>query len=190
MARLGVPAELVIVSTTGDRDRTSAIHAIGGNGVFVKEVQEALRRGDADVAVHSAKDLPAVTPEDLVIGAVPERLASFERKIAMLRTYLRGDVVRRGDVASRIEWLHLMPGLPPVPLELVPSGPRVAAIAARYADRISFAVGADPEYVAGFIAAALPGIEPALRSGLWSARRTGCWVAHDVARADRASASG
>ena len=73
VARLGVPAELVIVTTTGDRDRTSAIHAIGGTGVFVKEVQEAVRRGDADVAVHSAKDLPALTPDDLVIGAVPER---------------------------------------------------------------------------------------------------------------------
>src|SRR5690242_17193803 len=82
------------------------------------------------------------------LGTAPERLASFEEKIAMLRTYLRGDAVRRGDVESRIDWLRFLPGLAPVPLELVPSGPRVTRIAARHADRISFAVGADPEYVA------------------------------------------
>ncbi len=107
------------------------------------------------------------------IGTAPERLVSFEHKVAMIRGYLRGDVVPRGDVASRIEWLRLMPGLPPVPLELVPSGPRVARIAARYADRISFAVGADPEYIAGFIAdakahAAAAGRDPStIRFGAW-----------------------
>lgn len=107
------------------------------------------------------------------MGAVPERLATFERKIASLRTYLRGDVVRRGDVESRIEWLRLMPGLPSVPLELVPSGPLVTQIAARFADRISFAVGADPEYVAGFVAdakkhAAAAGRDPSsIRFGAW-----------------------
>ena len=52
------PAELVVVSTRGDRDTASTIHALGGTGVFVKEVQDAVLRGDADVAVHSAKDLP------------------------------------------------------------------------------------------------------------------------------------
>jgi len=107
------------------------------------------------------------------MGTVPERLASFEQKIADLRAYLRGEVVQRGSVASRIEWLRLMPGLPPVPLELVPSGPRVTQIAARFADRISFAVGADPEYVAGFIAeakahAAAAGRDPSsIRFGVW-----------------------
>lgn len=108
------------------------------------------------------------------MGTVPERLASFEQKIAALRTYLRGGVVQRGDVASRIEWLRLMPGLPPVPLELVPSGPRVTRIAARFADRISFAVGADPEYVAGFMAEAKAQAEAAGRDP--SAIRFGAWV--------------
>ena len=50
----------MVVTTTGDRAPTSPIHAIGGTGVFVKEVQEAVLDGRADVAVHSAKDLPAV----------------------------------------------------------------------------------------------------------------------------------
>ena len=67
--RLGAPTELVVVSTRGDRDTASTIHALGGTGVFVKEVQDAVLRGDADLAVHSAKDLPAETPD----GSGPRR---------------------------------------------------------------------------------------------------------------------
>ena len=73
VARLGVDAELVVVTTTGDRDQRADLHSIGGTGVFVKEVQEAVLDGRADLAVHSAKDLPSATPEGLVLAAVPER---------------------------------------------------------------------------------------------------------------------
>jgi hydroxymethylbilane synthase len=72
-ARLGEPVEYVVISTTGDRDQRSDLHAIGGTGVFVKEVQQAVIEGRADLAVHSAKDLPSTTPPELVLGAVPER---------------------------------------------------------------------------------------------------------------------
>lgn len=65
--------ELVIISTAGDRDLASSLADIGGKGVFVKEVQAAVLSGEADVAVHSAKDLPAQTPEGLTIGAVLKR---------------------------------------------------------------------------------------------------------------------
>jgi hydroxymethylbilane synthase len=68
-----VEVEPVVVSTTGDRDRTSPLIEIGGKGVFVKEVQAAVLDGRADLAVHSAKDLPSATPDGLVIAAVPER---------------------------------------------------------------------------------------------------------------------
>jgi hydroxymethylbilane synthase len=71
--RLGRDVELVLVTTTGDRDQTSDLHAIGGQGVFTKEVQQAVLDGRADVAVHSAKDLPTVTPPGLVLATVPER---------------------------------------------------------------------------------------------------------------------
>jgi 5,10-methylenetetrahydromethanopterin reductase len=64
--------------------------------------------------------------------------------------------------------------MPPVPLELVPSGPRVTRIAARFADRISFAVGADPEYVASFIADAKTHAEAAGRDP--STIQFGAWV--------------
>jgi len=73
IARLGVDAEIVLVSTTGDQRTDAPIHTLGGTGVFVKEVQEAVLAGDADIAVHSAKDLPSLCAPGLVIGAVPER---------------------------------------------------------------------------------------------------------------------
>ena len=68
-----VSSELLITTTAGDRDITSSLSEIGGKGVFVKEVQAAVLSGAADVAVHSAKDLPAQTPEGLTIGAVLKR---------------------------------------------------------------------------------------------------------------------
>ncbi|MBV9410173.1 MAG: hydroxymethylbilane synthase [Acidimicrobiia bacterium] len=72
-AALGVPVEAVVVQTTGDRRTDVAIWEMGGQGVFVKEVQAAVLDGRADFAVHSAKDLPSASPEGLVIGAIPER---------------------------------------------------------------------------------------------------------------------
>ncbi|HYF46814.1 MAG TPA: hydroxymethylbilane synthase [Acidimicrobiales bacterium] len=75
VAALLAPTEVepVVVQTTGDRDRTRPLAEMGGKGVFVKEVQAAVLDGRADLAVHSAKDLPSTTPEGLVIAAVPPR---------------------------------------------------------------------------------------------------------------------
>ena len=70
---LGGDVELVIVSTTGDQRTDVPIWTIGGTGVFVKEVQQAVLEGRADLAVHSAKDLPSETAAGLVLAAVPER---------------------------------------------------------------------------------------------------------------------
>jgi hydroxymethylbilane synthase len=69
-----VATELVVVETSGDRQRDRPIGAIGGQGVFVKEVEQALLDGRAEFAVHSAKDLPSGsgTP-GLGIVAVPKR---------------------------------------------------------------------------------------------------------------------
>jgi hydroxymethylbilane synthase len=66
-------AELVVVDTTGDRRQDVPLSAIGGQGVFVKEVQVAVLDGRADAAVHSAKDLPAITEPGLWLAAVGER---------------------------------------------------------------------------------------------------------------------
>jgi hydroxymethylbilane synthase len=70
---IGVDAELVVVSTRGDERADTPIHAMGGTGVFVKEVSQQVLAGRADIAVHSAKDLPSATEPGLVLAAVPGR---------------------------------------------------------------------------------------------------------------------
>ena len=69
----GIATEIVEVVTTGDVRTDVPLATIAGQGVFAAEVQLAVLEGRADVAVHSAKDLPSVTPAGLVIASVPER---------------------------------------------------------------------------------------------------------------------
>ena len=59
----------MLIETTGDRRLDVPLHTIGGQGVFVKEVQQAVLDGRADIAVHSAKDLPSTPADGLTIGA-------------------------------------------------------------------------------------------------------------------------
>ena len=66
----GIVVEYVYVDTHGDVNQTTPLHQMGGQGVFVKEVQRAVLDGRADIAVHSAKDLPSQPADGLVIGAV------------------------------------------------------------------------------------------------------------------------
>lgn len=67
------PVEAVVVSTVGDRQPEASVASMGGKGVFAAEVQAAVLDGRADIAVHSAKDLPARTPDGLALAAVPAR---------------------------------------------------------------------------------------------------------------------
>ena len=69
----GSRVEVVTVRTEGDRLAEARLAAVGGKGLFVREIEEALLRGDADVAVHSLKDLPAERPRGLGLAAFPER---------------------------------------------------------------------------------------------------------------------
>lgn len=71
--RLGEEVEFVIVQTTGDLRKNTPISEMGGKGVFVKEVQVAVMENRADVAIHSAKDLPSRGPEALCFGAILDR---------------------------------------------------------------------------------------------------------------------
>lgn len=64
---------LNIIKTKGDILPDAPLAAIGGKGVFVKEIEEALLAGRADLAVHSAKDVPMELPSGLIIGCVPKR---------------------------------------------------------------------------------------------------------------------
>lgn len=65
--------EQVIISTHGDRDKQTPLTIIGGQGVFVKELQRALIDGEIDCAVHSLKDLPSELPQELDLAAIVER---------------------------------------------------------------------------------------------------------------------
>ena len=73
LARLGHETEIVPIATAGDRSSAPTFAAIGPQGVFVREIEQALLDGAIDVAVHSHKDLPTVSPDDLAVAAVPER---------------------------------------------------------------------------------------------------------------------
>ncbi|BCS97514.1 porphobilinogen deaminase [Desulfoluna limicola] len=69
----GVSCELLIIKTKGDKILDVPLAKVGGKGLFVKEIEEALLDGRIDLAVHSMKDMPAHLPEGLKIGAIPER---------------------------------------------------------------------------------------------------------------------
>lgn len=69
----GVKTELVTMKTTGDKILDRTLDQIGGKGLFVKELDEALRAGEVDLTVHSLKDLPGVIPEDLPLAAYSDR---------------------------------------------------------------------------------------------------------------------
>jgi hydroxymethylbilane synthase len=74
LTSLGVACELVHIETQGDIRRDVALDELGGQGVFAVEIQTAVLNGEADVAVHSAKDLPSTTPHGLTLSCVPQRL--------------------------------------------------------------------------------------------------------------------
>ncbi|MFP2957760.1 hydroxymethylbilane synthase [Myxococcus sp. 1LA] len=69
----GLEVSLVEMTTEGDRFLSAPLSAVGGKGLFVKEIEQALLDGRADIAVHSLKDMTSVFPEGLMLAAVPER---------------------------------------------------------------------------------------------------------------------
>ncbi len=73
VARAGVEIEEVVIKTSGDRIADAPLAQIGGKRLFVKEIEDALLAGEIDLAVHSAKDMPAVIPDGLAIAAILPR---------------------------------------------------------------------------------------------------------------------
>src|SRR5689334_21833403 len=69
----GIGAELVLIKTAGDRLQSAPMSEVGGKRLFVKEIEDALLAGEVDVAVHSAKDMPALLPEGLTVAATLPR---------------------------------------------------------------------------------------------------------------------
>jgi hydroxymethylbilane synthase len=73
LGNAGFDSELVIVKTTGDKRQNVSLATIGGKGLFIKELEEALERGEIDLAVHSLKDVPSLIPERFTLAAFLER---------------------------------------------------------------------------------------------------------------------
>lgn len=104
--------EPLLVSTAGDRDKVTPLHEIGGKGIFVKEVQAAVLDGRARIAVHSAKDLPALTPDGLTICAVPLRADPRDALVGSSLTDLReGAAVGTGSIRRQVQLLAARPDL-------------------------------------------------------------------------------
>jgi hydroxymethylbilane synthase len=111
-ATTGQSAELVLVETTGDRKQSVPLHTIGGQGVFVKEVQQAVLDGRADAAVHSAKDLPSETPAGLHLAAFCTRRDVSDALIGRTLAELAdGAVVATGSVRRRAQLAGVRPDL-------------------------------------------------------------------------------
>jgi hydroxymethylbilane synthase len=111
-AHPGLDVQLVFVDTTGDRRLDVPLHQIGGQGVFVKEVQAAVLEGRADLAVHSAKDLTSTPTPGLDLAALCERRTATDALVGRSLTALgAGDVVATGSVRRRAQLRRLVPGV-------------------------------------------------------------------------------
>jgi len=103
-AHAGLEVELVAVDTEVDQRLDLPIAAFGGKGAFAKEVQAAVLDGRADIAVHSAKDLPSVTVDGLVLACVPERGESRDALVgATLDGLSHGATVATGSARRRAQ---------------------------------------------------------------------------------------
>jgi hydroxymethylbilane synthase len=111
--------QTIIIQTTGDRVTDRALSAIGGKGLFTKEIEQALLDGAIDLAVHSMKDVPTQLPDGLVIdGFLPRedpRDALFSASGATLDTLPAGAVIGTSSLRRQAQILNLRPDLRVVP---------------------------------------------------------------------------
>ena len=115
LERLGVTVEMVPISTVGDRQQQGPIGAMGGQGVFTKEIQRALLDERIDLAVHSLKDLPTDEVPGLCLAAVPERApvgdALVSQKYDSFDALPEDAIVGSGSLRRQSQLLHARPKL-------------------------------------------------------------------------------
>ena len=111
-ANPGIGVEYVLVETQGDTNQSTPLHQMGGQGIFVKEVQRAVLDGRADIAVHSAKDLPSAQADGLVIAAFTERRSPNDVLVGRpLAGLAPGATVATGSVRRRAQLRRVRPDL-------------------------------------------------------------------------------
>lgn len=107
--------ELLVIKTTGDKILDVPLAKVGGKGLFVKEIEEALLDGKADLAVHSVKDMPAELPDGLQLAVMPlredPRDALISRNGAGLEALPHGARVGTSSLRRAAQLLHLRPDL-------------------------------------------------------------------------------
>lgn len=118
MAAHGLPEEAfatVVITTTGDRVQDRSLSAIGGKGLFTKEIEEALLRDEIDIAVHSMKDMPAEQPPGLAITTLLPREDVRDAFVSLgddtLLTLPEGAVVGTSSLRRRAQLIHRRPDL-------------------------------------------------------------------------------
>jgi hydroxymethylbilane synthase len=116
----GLTVDLVKIKTTGDKILHTPLARVGGKGLFIKEIEDALLRGEIQLAVHSMKDMPAALPQTLTIGAIPEREDARDvliaRDASSWKTLRQGARVGTGSLRRQCQLLSLRPDLITIPL--------------------------------------------------------------------------
>ncbi len=120
MRHSGIRVDLIKIKTTGDKILDTPLSKIGGKGLFVKEIEEALLESRVDVAVHSMKDVPAQLPKDLMLSTFPPREDPSDALIAqgeyLLDQLPKGAKVGTSSLRRGAQLLHFRPDLKLVPL--------------------------------------------------------------------------
>lgn len=114
-AHQGLEVRLEIIKTSGDRIQDRKLYEVGGKGLFVKEIEEALMDKRIDLAVHSMKDVPGVMPEGLTLAAMTHRASAFDALIsnggAKLAELPKGARVGTGSLRRKFQLLIARPDL-------------------------------------------------------------------------------
>ena len=112
--------EIITIKTKGDKILNKTLDKIGGKGLFVKEIEQALLCGAIDIAVHSMKDMPYEMPEGLALGAVLERENPMDalvcKKNMTWETLPSGAVIGTGSLRRKTQLLALRPDLHVIPI--------------------------------------------------------------------------
>ncbi len=112
--------EMVVIKTTGDREQSQLLAEIGGKGLFTKELDEAMLRGDIDLAIHSMKDMPTFLPDGIVLHAINERLDSRDAFISIkaenIRELSKGAIIGTASLRRKAQLLNMRPDLQIIPL--------------------------------------------------------------------------
>ena len=115
-----IPVELVIIKTQGDKILDVPLAMVGGKGLFVKELEEALLAEEVDLAVHSMKDVPTVIPDGLMLAAILEREDSRDVLLSLqyggISDLPQGAIVGSSSLRRQSQLLHSRPDLKVVSL--------------------------------------------------------------------------